>query len=166
MAFICIETVDMRHSFAVNLRWRNTQAFDGDLVRDYSHEGFATIPGHAAIVTSAATDFGGDPNLWNPEELLMTAVAQCHLLSFMYIANRDGVEIVDYIDEVVGDMEFSGGTGRMVSVTLRPTVHTLADPSIIAAMHEEAKGMCVMRASVNFPIEIEADVRAPEPTVD
>jgi organic hydroperoxide reductase OsmC/OhrA len=166
LVIICIETVEMRHSFAVNLRWRNTQAFDGDLSREYSHEGFATIPGHAAIVTTAATDFGGDPNLWNPEELLMTALAQCHLLSFLYIANRDGIEIVDYIDEVTGEMEFSGGTGRMSSVTLAPVVVTEADPASIAAMHEEAKGMCVMRASVNFPVHLEAVVQRPEPTVN
>lgn len=165
LAVICIETVNMRHSFAVNFRWRNTQAFDGDLVRDYSHEGFATIPGHAAIVTSAATDFGGDPNLWNPEELLMTAIAQCHLLSFLYIANRDGVEIDEYIDEVTGSMDFSGGTGRMVQVTLQPTIYTNAEPSVIAAMHDEAKGMCVMRQSVNFPIEIVSDVRRLDPAV-
>lgn len=156
----------MRHTFAVNLRWRNTRAFDGELVREYSHEGFATIPGHAALVTSAATDFGGDPNLWNPEELLMTAIAQCHLLSFLYIANRDGIEIVDYTDEVEGSMDFSGGTGSMHSVTLKPLVITEADPAVISAMHEEAKGMCVMRQSVNFPIIVAGDVQQPEPTVD
>ncbi|MFM2412496.1 MAG: hypothetical protein RLZZ587_829 [Actinomycetota bacterium] len=156
----------MRHTFAVNLRWRNTRAFDGELVREYSHEGFATIPGHAALVTSAATDFGGDPNLWNPEELLMTAIAQCHLLSFLYIANRDGIEIVDYTDEVEGAMDFSGGTGAMHSVTLKPLVITEADPAVIGAMHEEAKGMCVMRQSVNFPIIVAGDVQRPEPTVD
>lgn len=156
----------MRHTFAVNLRWRNTRAFDGELVREYSHEGFATIPGHAALVTSAATDFGGDPNLWNPEELLMTAIAQCHLLSFLYIANRDGIEIVDYTDEVEGAMDFSGGTGAMHSVTLKPVVVTEADPAVIGAMHEEAKGMCVMRQSVNFPIIVAGDVLRPEPTVD
>ncbi len=156
----------MRHTFAVNLRWRNTRAFDGELVREYSHEGFATIPGHAALVTSAATDFGGDPNLWNPEELLMTAIAQCHLLSFLYIANRDGIEIVDYTDEVEGSMDFSGGTGAMHSVTLKPVVVTEADPAVIGAMHEEAKGMCVMRQSVNFPIIVAGDVQRPEPTVD
>lgn len=156
----------MRHTFAVSLRWRNTRAFDGELVREYSHEGFATIPGHAALVTSAAPDFGGDPNLWNPEELLMTAIAQCHLLSFMYIANRDGHEIVDYLDDVEGEMQFSGGSGHMTSVTLKPTVVTHLDPAVVAAIHEEAKGMCVMRQSVNFPINIVGDVRAPEPTVD
>ncbi len=156
----------MRHTFAVNLRWRNTRAFDGELVREYSHEGFATIPGHAALVTSAAPDFGGDPNLWNPEELLMTAIAQCHLLSFLYIANRDGIDIVDYIDEVEGSMDFSGGTGAMHSVTLKPVVVTEADPAVIAAMHDEAKGMCVMRQSVNFPIIVAGDVQRPEPTVN
>ena len=156
----------MRHTFALNLRWRNTRAFDGELVREYSHEGFATIPGHAALVTSAALDFGGDPNLWNPEEMLMAAIAQCHLLSFLYIANRDGVEIIDYIDDVEGEMEFSGGTGAMTSVTLKPLVVTAADAAVIGAMHEEAKGMCVLRQSVNFPINIAGVVQADEPTVN
>ena len=156
----------MRHTFALNLRWRNTRAFDGELVREYSHEGFATIPGHAALVTSAAPDFGGDSNLWNPEEMLMAAIAQCHLLSFLYIANRDGVEIIDYIDDVEGEMEFSGGTGAMTSVTLKPIVVTAADAAVIGAMHEEAKGMCVLRQSVNFPINIAGVVQADEPTVN
>jgi organic hydroperoxide reductase OsmC/OhrA len=156
----------MRHTFALNLRWRNTRAFDGELVREYSHEGFATIPGHAALVTSAAPDFGGDPNLWNPEEMLMAAIAQCHLLSFLYIANRDDVEIIDYIDDVEGEMEFSGGTGAMTSVTLKPLVVTAADAAVIGAMHEEAKGMCVLRQSVNFPINIAGVVQADEPTVN
>jgi organic hydroperoxide reductase OsmC/OhrA len=156
----------MRHTFALNLRWRNTRAFDGELVREYSHEGFATIPGHAALVTSAAADFGGDPNLWNPEEMLMAAIAQCHLLSFLYIANRDDVEIIDYIDDVEGEMEFSGGTGAMTSVTLKPLVVTAADAAVIGAMHEEAKGMCVLRQSVNFPINIAGVVQADEPTVN
>lgn len=156
----------MRHTFALNLRWRNTRAFDGELVRDYSHEGFATIPGHAALVTSAAPDFGGDPNLWNPEELLMAAIAQCHLLSFLYIAHRDGIDIIDYVDEVEGEMQYSGGTGAMTSVTLKPIVTTHAEPALIAAMHEEAKRMCVMRQSVNFPINIVGDVLTPDPAVD
>jgi organic hydroperoxide reductase OsmC/OhrA len=156
----------MRHSFALNLRWRNTQEFDGDLGRAYSHEGYVSIPGHGSLVTSAAEAFGGDPNLWNPEELLMTAISQCHLLSFLFVANRDGVEIHDYLDDVSGEMDYQRGSGAMTSVTLRPTVVTLADASEIERLHEEAKAFCVMRSSVNFPIHVEVSVRAPEANID
>ena len=156
----------MRHSFALNLRWRNTQEFDGELDRAYSHEGYVSIPGHGSLVTSAAEAFGGDPNLWNPEELLMTAISQCHLLSFLFVANRDGIEIVDYLDEVSGEMEYHGGQGAMASVTLRPTVVTNAEPSDIERLHDEAKAFCVMRSSVNFPIHVEVSVLAPEANID
>jgi hypothetical protein len=37
---------------------------------------------------------------------------------------------------------------------------------VIGAMHEEAKGMCVLRQSVNFPINIAGVVQADEPTVN
>jgi organic hydroperoxide reductase OsmC/OhrA len=156
----------MRHNFELNLRWRNTQEFDGDLVRHYSHEGYVSIPGHGSLVTSAAEAFGGDPNLWNPEELLMSAISQCHLLSFMFVANRDGVEVFDYLDDVSGEMEYHGGSGAMQSVTLRPSVVTNADPAEIERLHEEAKSFCVMRSSVNFPIHVEVSVRAPDANID
>jgi organic hydroperoxide reductase OsmC/OhrA len=160
------ELSDMRHSFALNLRWRNTREFDGEFERDYSHEGYVSIPGHGSLVTSAAEAFGGDPNLWNPEQLLMSAISQCHLLSFLYVANRDGVDILDYLDDVTGEMEYQGGRGAMTSVTLRPTVVTLADPREIERLHEEAKAFCVMRSSVNFPIDVEVFVRVPEANID
>jgi organic hydroperoxide reductase OsmC/OhrA len=156
----------MPHDFSVTLRWHNTSPSERELGGEYSHESVVTVPKHAALVASAATAFGGDDRLWNPEELLMAALAQCHMLSFLYAANQAGVEILDYVDEVEGQMEYKGGAGAMTSVTLRPHVVTEATPEIIERLHEEAKVMCVMRASMNFPINLESVVSLPEPNVN
>lgn len=156
----------MNHDFEIRLRWRKTHPTERELGGDYSHESILTADKHAALVASAAEGFGGDTRLWNPEELLMAAIAQCHMLSFLYAAHRAGIEIVDYVDETRGTMAYQGGSGAMTSVTLRPTIETHASPEDVDRLHDEAKGMCVMRASVNFPIHIDSVTAPPSSPIN
>jgi organic hydroperoxide reductase OsmC/OhrA len=156
----------MNHDFEIRLRWRKTHPSAREIGGDYSHESILTSDKHAALVASAAEGFGGDVRLWNPEELLMSAIAQCHMLSFLYAAHQSGIEIEDYADETRGTMNYQGGKGAMTSVTLRPTITTTASEADVDRMHEEAKKLCVMRASVNFPILVESVTVPPDATIN
>ena len=156
----------MNHDFDIRLRWHKTPAEAREIGGDYSHESIVTSDRHSALVVSAAGAFGGDTRLWNPEELLMAAIAQCHMLSFLYAAHEAGIDIVDYVDETAGTMSYQGGSGAMTSVTLRPAVTTTASHDVIERLHDEAKAMCVLRASVNFPIHLESVVTKPEATIN
>ena len=151
----------MNHNFEIRLRWHNTDPGEREIGGDYSHESIITSDKHATLVASAAGGFGGDVRLWNPEELLMAALAQCHMLSFLYAAHQAGIEIADYVDETIGTMNYQGGAGAMTSVTLRPRIETNARASDVDRLHEEAKAMCVMRASVNFPVHVESVTTPP-----
>lgn len=156
----------MTYDFEIRLRWRKTHPTEREIGGDYSHESILTADKHAALVASAAGAFGGDTRLWNPEELLMAAIAQCHMLSFLYAAHQSNIEIFDYVDETRGTMEYQGGSGAMTSVTLRPTIETNASPADIDRLHEEAKAMCVLRASVNFPIHVDSVTAPPSATIN
>jgi organic hydroperoxide reductase OsmC/OhrA len=156
----------MNHDFEIRLRWRKTHPSERELGGDYSHESILTADKHAALVASAAEGFGGDVRLWNPEELLMAAIAQCHMLSFLYAAHQSGIDIVDYADETRGTMNYQGGKGAMTSVTLRPTITTTASEADVDRLHDEAKEMCVLRASVNFPIHLESVTVLPDATIN
>ena len=91
----------------------------------------------------------------------MAAIAQCHMLSFLYAAHEAGIAIADYVDETTGTMSYQGGSGVMTSVTLRPTIETTASAADVERLHEEAKAMCVLRASVNFPVNVESVTTLP-----
>jgi organic hydroperoxide reductase OsmC/OhrA len=151
----------MNHNFEIRLRWHNSNPTEREIGGDYSHESIITSDKHATLVASAAEGFGGDERLWNPEELLMAAIAQCHMLSFLYAAHEAGIEIVDYVDEITGTMNYQGGAGTMTSVTLRPTIETNASEAEVNRLHDEAKAMCVLRASVNFPVNVESVTTLP-----
>jgi organic hydroperoxide reductase OsmC/OhrA len=152
----------MNHNFEIRLRWHNTNPPEREIGGDYSHESIITSDKHATLVASAAEGFGGDVRLWNPEELLMAAIAQCHMLSFLYAAHEAGIDVVDYVDETSGTMNYQGGAGAMTSVTLRPTIATNASAEDVDRLHEQAKAMCVLRASVNFPVNVESVTTLPD----
>ena len=151
----------MNHNFEIRLRWHNSNPPEREIGGEYSHESIITSDKHATLVASAAEGFGGDARLWNPEELLMAAIAQCHMLSFLYAAHEAGIALADYVDETTGTMRYQGGSGVMTSVTLRPTIETTASAADVDRLHEEAKAMCVLRASVNFPVNVESVTTLP-----
>ncbi len=157
----------MTHTFAISLAWRHSPASNGETLREYSRDADISAADHVTVGVSAAGGFAGDVTRWNPEELLMGALAQCHMLSFLWVAHSEGVEVQSYEDSVTGEMQMRGGSGAMTRVTLRPTVvvTTESDSRRIEEFHERAKAMCVIRSSVNFPVLLESSVLVSSPRV-
>ena len=60
-----------------------------------------------AIAGSADPAFRGDPTRWNPEQLLVAAVSQCHMLWFLHLAVEAGVVVTAYQDRAHGVMAVS-----------------------------------------------------------
>jgi organic hydroperoxide reductase OsmC/OhrA len=107
------------------------------------------------LLGSADATFHGDRDRWNPELLLVTALAQCHMLSYLHVAVQAGVVVTDYTDSAEGTMVLNpDGSGQFSSVTLRPRVR-LADPAqadLANSLHADAAGKCFIARSVNFPV--------------
>ena len=88
-----------RHEYQVVVTWTGNlgegtaryAAYSRD--HDVSGEAKPTIPG------TADPAFGGDLTRWNPEELFVASLSQCHMLEFLARAARAGVVVTRYIDE-------------------------------------------------------------------
>src|SRR4029450_117399 len=77
---------------------------------DRTHE--ITAAGQPAIAGSSDTAFRGDPKRWNPEQLLVVSLAQCHMLWYLHLAADAGVTVVAYDDAAGGTMvEHPSGDG-------------------------------------------------------
>jgi organic hydroperoxide reductase OsmC/OhrA len=71
------------------------------------------------------------------------------------------VTVVDYRDHASGVMEeHDDGSGEFVSVTLKPSIRILPgdDREKALALHAEAHHMCFIARSVDFPVEIAAEI--------
>lgn len=116
------------HRYSTRVAWSGSTAggYDG---YDRRHAG-VSLAGFALPLSSDAA-FGGDPACLNPEELLVMAAASCQLLSFLAVAARARLDVVDYRDDAAGEMPESA----LTRITLRPhiTVAAQADGAVTEA---------------------------------
>jgi len=147
----------VEHSYLLRLTWQGNRGPGTTGYRDYGREVLLESDGKPAIDGSADKPFRGDPARWNPEEMLVAALGQCHLLSYLHIAVVNDVVVTAYSDEPVGTMTQEGIGGRFTRVLLRPQV-TVASPDMVETarrIHQDAHEACFIAASVNFPVDIE-----------
>ena len=146
--------MDHTHHFAVAVEWTGDRGTGTSSYRAYGRDHTVTATGKHPIAGSSDRVFHGDADRWNPEEMLIAALSQCHLLSYLHVAASHGIVVTAYTDDAVGTMEQTDdGGGHFTSVTLRPRV-TIAsgDPDAAEQLHEEAARKCFIAASVNFPV--------------
>jgi organic hydroperoxide reductase OsmC/OhrA len=151
--------VDVKHSYEVSVEWHGNRGTGTSDYRAYGRDHTVSAANKTPIAGSADRAFRGDIDHWNPEELLLAALSQCHMLSYLHVATMHGVVVTAYTDDSSGVMEqTTDGGGHFVSATLRPvvTIEGGADPaaqkSLAAGLHAEASAKCFIAASVNFPV--------------
>jgi organic hydroperoxide reductase OsmC/OhrA len=146
------------HRYELTVRWTGNSGSGTASYRGYSRDHDILIPGLPVLKGSADPTFHGDRERYNPEQLLLAALAQCHMLSFLHVAVKHGVVVTAYRDEAFGLMTLNrDGSGQFERVTLRPhvTVADAAQVELAGQLHHEANQLCFIARSVNFPVEHE-----------
>ena len=141
------------HSFTTTLAWSGSTGVGYD---DYSREHELTM---ASTATRASSDapFRGDASLPNPEQLLVAAASSCQMLSFLAVAARARLDVVDYRDEAVGEMPEGERPMWVTRIVLRPHI-TLAAPAPRAKVErlvEVAHRECFIAQSLRSEILLE-----------
>lgn len=143
------------HSYEVTVNWTGNRGTGTSAYRAYGRDHTVNSVGLPTLLGSADRTFHGDRERWNPEQLLITALSQCHMLSFLHVAVNHGVVVTAYQDTATGILELNAdGSGQFSSVTLNPQIR-VADPAtaeLALSLHAEAAGKCFIARSVNFPV--------------
>ena len=147
------------HAYAVRVSWTGAAAGATRSYAAYSREHEIAMEGKPAIRASSDPAFRGDAALHNPEQLLVAALASCHMLSYLALCARERIAVVGYDDDALGRMEERVGAGRFTEVVLRPRV-VVDDERVLRAhqLHERAHEECFIANSVNFPVRCEAEI--------
>lgn len=148
------------HRYALTATWTGNLGEGTSGTRAYSRDVSLAVDGKPVIDGSADRPFFGDASRWNPEDLLLAALAQCHLLSYLRACVLRGVVVTGYTDEAEGVLEQSGDGGRFRAVVLRPAV-TVSDEAMregALAAHDDAHEWCFIANSVSFPVTVEPTV--------
>jgi organic hydroperoxide reductase OsmC/OhrA len=154
------------HRYEVEVTWTGNTGSGTSGYRDYARDHDVTgvdTPGKPTLLGSADPAFRGDSQRWNPEELLVVSLSQCHMLWYLALCAREGIIVTAYTDRPAGTMsENAEGGGVFTDVTLRPQV-TITDGERVGEapdLHHEAHRMCFIANSVNFPVAAEPTINA------
>ncbi len=154
-------SVRTEHHYETSIEWLGNRGTGTSGYREYGREVVLTAEGKHPIEGSADRTFHGNAERWNPEDMLLGALSQCHLLSYLHVAVLHGVVVTAYTDDAVGTMaQTPDGGGHFTSVTLRPVVTVASADMVDAAIaaHGEASAKCFIANSVNFPVRHEPRV--------
>jgi organic hydroperoxide reductase OsmC/OhrA len=141
------------------IHWRNSGNSLG--YEEYSRDHEWTMKeGTVRIAASAAPAYRGSEGTVDPEDALVAALASCHMLTFLAIAARRRLIVMDYRDAAEGVLEsVAGGPLWMTRVTLRPQVRFAqgAGPSAdeFTRLHQKAHEQCFIANSVKTEVRCE-----------
>ncbi len=150
------------HRYELRATWTGDRGSGTSGYRDYDRSVTLSVAGKPDLAASSDKPFRGDASKWNPEDLLLAALSECHLLSYLHACVQAGVVVVGYEDEATGTMVEDGrGGGAFAEVVLRPTVVVAAESmrDAATAAHAQAHEWCFIANSVNFPVRHEPTIR-------
>jgi organic hydroperoxide reductase OsmC/OhrA len=145
----------MAHLFKAQINWTSNQNQEQSGRKFYSKTHQIKIEGKPILDVSAAKAFKGDPKLYNPEDLFLSSLVSCHMMSYLYVCSQNGIEVLEYTDNAEATLVVSAdGSGRFTEVHLHPKVK-IANPNKIQEaldLHIKANQLCFIANSCNFPV--------------
>jgi len=145
------------HTYEIRMDWIGNAGSGTAGYQSYRRDFTIESAGKPPIAGSSDPAFRGDPDRYNPEELLVASLSSCHMLWYLHLCSVNDVVVLSYSDHATGAMrENPDGSGQFTGVGLNPTVTiSRADARQRAlALHEEAHKLCFIARSVNFPVEV------------
>ncbi len=94
----------------------------------------------------------------DPEEMLVAALASCHMLSFLHVAREAGFVVSAYRDQAKGTMsEIAPGRLAVTKVVLHPRIEwagPIPDETTLDRLHHVAHEVCFIANSVKTEVTV------------
>jgi organic hydroperoxide reductase OsmC/OhrA len=141
----------------INLEWsRNGGAFArGNYVQDHliRYSGGETLRG------SSAAMYGGSDAYADPEQLLLSALSACHMLTFLAVCANRSYVVDSYNDDALAVLDRNAdGKMAVVKAILAPKVTFSGDKQPTAEeyakLHERAHAACFIANSVKTQVDV------------
>ncbi|MBS1665294.1 MAG: OsmC family protein [Bacteroidetes bacterium] len=153
--------MEKEHHYQTRLRWTGNTGEGTSHYKTYSRDHLLFAGDKPEIPASSDPSFRGNPQRYNPEELLVVSLSSCHMLWYLHLCAVNGVVVVDYQDGAEGVMvETADGPGYFKEVVLKPVVLVATEAMLekARALHHEANRYCFIANSVKFPVKHEPEV--------
>jgi organic hydroperoxide reductase OsmC/OhrA len=143
------------------IRWKRTseEFLKGKYSREHtwSFDGGLTVPASPSP-SVVPVPFSNPANV-DPEEAYVASISSCHMLTFLFVASKQGFQVDSYEDEAIGHMtKNEKGVPWVSSVTLHPKI-VYGDAKLPTAadldhLHHLAHEQCFIANSIKTQVKV------------
>ncbi len=136
--------------------------YETEVCWDSGRRGTISSAGKPDVAVSSPPEFKGEAGRWTPEDLFLSSVNLCTMLTFVAYAQHRGLGLVSYESDAEGTLENVEGKYRFTEVVLHPHVRVKSQEDIERAreLMESAERDCFVANSISAPVKIFPDIRA------
>jgi organic hydroperoxide reductase OsmC/OhrA len=129
------------------------------LADEQNAEGMLESVDVPAVIVGPPPQFDGRPGHHSPEDLLLAAVASCHMTTLVALARRKGLPLKTYAVTASGTLEKTRDGLRFTSIRLH--VEASTDPGREADLEQLidlAENHCIVSNALRLDVELDAKV--------
>ncbi len=135
--------------------------YENEVCWESARRGTISSAGKPDVAVSSPPEFKGEPGRWTPEDLFLSSVNLCTMLTFVAYAQHRGLNFVGYESDAEGTLENLDGKYRFTEIVLHPHVRVTSQEDVeparelLASAHRD----CFISNSVSTPVKVFPDIR-------
>jgi organic hydroperoxide reductase OsmC/OhrA len=139
----------VKYSYKTSLLWTDNK------------KGILKCEGKPDIVVACPPEFGGHPGIWSPEDLFLASVEVCTMTSFLWLANKEKLKIINYKSNANGIVEMINGGLKFNTVFINIIVEILyeRDKEIVKKIIKKLNNICLISKSIIADVVINFKIK-------
>ena len=146
----------MSNTFKIDLNWKRAKEFTYE---NFNRNHTLMFSGQQYLNNSAAPEYLGNADMANPEELLASALASCHMLTFLAVASKSGYIVDSYNDQATATLDKNEeGKLAITTIDIKPVIEfsgaKIPTDDQLKSLHEKAHRNCFIANSIKTKVNI------------
>jgi len=135
--------------------YKNSLKWEGE------KQGLLSSSGKPDIKVATPSEFRGHPGVWTPEDLFAASVNSCIMTTFLYYAEKNGIEFLDYKSQAEGVLELKEGRLIFIEIKVKPLIFVKQDSDIakVEEIINVSKKNCLISNSIKCEIKVLPEIK-------
>ena len=124
-------------------------------------KGLLSSPGRPDIEIATPVEFKGHAGIWTPEDLFVASVNSCIMTTFLYYAEKQGIEFLSYESRAEGVLEWTQGRFIFSEIKVKPLIFVKRDSDIqkVKEMIELSEKNCLISNSIKCEVKVLPEIK-------
>ncbi len=147
-----VELKSRKFNYKTTLEWKEQK------------KGMLSCTGKPSFEVATPVEFGGHAGIWTPEDLFVSSVNICVMTTFLFFAEKKGIELLSYKSDAEGILEKVDDKFMFSQIALRVKiiVKTQEQAAQARELLERAEKNCLISNSIASKVTVSADITGEE----